>query len=151
MGRQVIEHTVDTTAAPATVFALLADGSTWPTWSPIDGFELLEQGAGSPEGLGALRRFTTGRHKSVERVVTIQPNEVFSYTLEKGMPIRDYQAVISLTPSGTGTTIAWRSTFFAKFPPAGPIYRAALGKFIGQTVQGLGAAAAKAEVSDSVA
>ncbi|HEY2215841.1 MAG TPA: SRPBCC family protein [Acidimicrobiales bacterium] len=151
MALQVIEHTVTTTAAPATVFALLTDGSTWPTWSPIDAFELLEQGDGSPEGLGALRRFTTGRHKSVERVVTIQPNEIFSYTLEKGMPLRGYQAVISLTPAGTGTTISWRSTFHAKFPPAGPIYAAALGKFIGQTVQGLGEAAAKAQVSDSIA
>jgi uncharacterized protein YndB with AHSA1/START domain len=151
MGLQVIEHTVTTSAAPATVFALLTDGSTWPTWSPIGAFELLEPGDGSPEGLGALRRFTTGRHKSVERVVTIQPNEVFSYTLEKGMPIRDYQAVISLTPTGAGSTISWRSTFRAKFPPAGPIYRVALGTFIGHTVQGLGDAAARAQVSDSIA
>jgi len=150
MGQQVIEHTVTTTAGPATVFALLADGSTWPSWSPIDSFELLEQGDGMPEGLGALRQFTTGRHHSVERVVTVESNQVFSYTLVKGMAIRDYQAVITLTPTGTGTSIHWRSTFKAKFPPAGPIFRSALGKFIGQTVKGLGEAAAKAQVNDSV-
>lgn len=151
MGQQVIEHTVTTTASPRAVFALLADGSTWPSWSPIGSFELLERGDGSPEGLGALRRFTTGRHKSTERVVTVQPNEVFSYSLEKGMPIRDYRAVVTLTSNGTGTTITWRSTFRAKFAPSGPIYKAALGKFIGRTVQGLAEAAAQAEVRDSVA
>jgi uncharacterized protein YndB with AHSA1/START domain len=151
MGLQVIEHTVTTTAAPEKVFTLLADGSTWPSWSPIDSFELLEPGEGTPEGLGALRQFNTGRHHSVERVVTVQPNEVFSYTLVKGMAIKDYQAVITLTPTDTGTTIHWRSTFQAKFPPAGPIFRSALGKFIGRTVQGLGEAAAKRQVTDATA
>jgi polyketide cyclase/dehydrase/lipid transport protein len=84
-------------------------------------------------------------------VVTVQPDQVFSYTLVKGMAIRDYQAVITLTPDGSGTSINWRSTFFAKFSPSGPVYRAALGKFIGQTVAGLGEAAARRQVSDAPA
>jgi uncharacterized protein YndB with AHSA1/START domain len=141
MAQQVIEHTATTSAAPAAVFALLVDGSTWPSWSPIGSFDLLEPGDGSPEGVGAVRLFTTGRSKSRERVVTVQPNEVFSYVLEHGLPIKGYQAVVTLTPTSEGgTAINWRSTFTAKVPGTGWIYQRALGTFIGKTVEGLAAA-----------
>ena len=44
--------------------------------------------------------------------------------------------------TGGGTSITWRSTFRAKVPGTGGIYRRELGKFIKQTVDGLAAAAA---------
>jgi hypothetical protein len=151
MAPQVIDQTVATPADPASVYALLADGSTWPGWSPIDSFELIAPGDGTPEGLGAVRLFTTGRHKSRERVVTCQPGKVFAYELEAGLPLRDYKAVITLLPGGGsgsgsgsgggGTTINWRSTFRAKVPGTGWLYRRELGKFIRKTVEGLAAAA----------
>ncbi|HWE66109.1 MAG TPA: SRPBCC family protein [Acidimicrobiales bacterium] len=147
MAQQVIEHEVTTTAAPATVFALLADGSTWPSWSPIGSFEIEEPGDGRPEGVGALRRFRTGRHVSRERVVAVEPNETFSYVLVSGLAIRDYRAVVSLRPHGSGTTISWRSTFRPKVPGNGWIYRRQLDRFIGQTVHGLAAAAADVPVN----
>ena len=144
MAQQVIEHTVTTEADPASVFRLLGDGSTWPEWSPIGSFQLLEAGDGSPEGVGAIRLFTTGRVKSRERVVERRPDEVFSYVLEKGLAIRDYRAVITLSPSGEGgTTIEWRSTFRSKVPGTGGLYRRQLGKFIKETVDGLATAAAR--------
>ena len=142
MTQQVIDHTVTSAATPDAIFDLLADGSTWPEWSPLGSFELIEPGDGTPEGLGAVRLFTTGRHKSRERVVERRPGEVFSYALEKGLPLRDYRAVITLRPSSGGTAIRWRSTFGAKVPGTGWLYRWQLGKFIGQTVAGLAAAAA---------
>jgi Polyketide cyclase / dehydrase and lipid transport len=141
MAEQVIEHTETTRAAPAAVFALLADGSTWPDWSPIGSFTLIERGDGQPEGVGAIRLFTTKRIKSRERVVVSEPNERFSYVLESGLPLRDYRAVITLTPANGGTTIHWRSTFQAKVPGTGGLYRRQLGAFIGQTVAGLATAA----------
>jgi hypothetical protein len=147
MAQQVIDETVTTTADPASVYALLADGATWPEWSPIGSFELIEPGAGTPEGLGAVRLFTTGRHKSRERVVTCRPGEAFAYELEQGLPLRDYRAVITLTPHPGGTTINWRSTFSAKVPGTGGIYRRELGKFIRQTVEGLAAASDRARTS----
>ncbi len=141
MGQQVIEHTVATTAEPDAVFALLADGSTWPTWSPLGSFELIEPGDGSPEGVGAVRLFTTGRHKSRERVVVSRRPEEFSYVLEAGLAVRDYVAVVTLTPTEPGTSIHWRSTFTAKVPGTGRIYQRQLGDFIGRTVAGLAARA----------
>jgi hypothetical protein len=142
MALQVIDKTVTTTGDPDTVYELLADGSTWPTWSPLGSFELLAPGDGSPEGLGAVRLFTTGRHKSRERVVERRPGESFAYVLEAGLALRDYKAVVTLAPNADGgTTINWRSTFTAKVPGTGGLYRRQLGAFIEECVQGLAAAA----------
>lgn len=49
MGQQVIDENALSGGAPAEVYALLADGSTWPEWSPIGSFTLLEPGDGAPE------------------------------------------------------------------------------------------------------
>jgi hypothetical protein len=147
MARQVIDETVMTQADAASVYALLADGSSWPQWSPLDSFELIEPGEGTPEGLGAVRLFTTGRHKSRERVVTCEAGKVFGYELESGLPLRDYRAVITLLPGGSGTTINWRSTFRPKITGTGWLYRRELGKFIRKTVEGLAAAADRAHSS----
>ncbi len=141
MTQQVIDRAATTTADAAAVYALLADGSTWPGWSPLGSFELVEPGDGTPEGLGAVRLFTTGRIKSRERVVERRPGEVFAYELEAGLPLRDYRAVVTLTPIEGGTSIRWRSTFRAKVPGTGWLYRRQLGSFIGRTVEGLAAAA----------
>jgi hypothetical protein len=149
MGRLVIDETAMTQADRASVYALLADGSTWPQWSPIGSFELIAPGEGTPEGLGAVRLFTTGRHKSRERVVTCQPGEVFAYELEAGLPLRDYKAVITLLPGAGGTTINWRSSFHPKLPGTGWLYRRELGKFIRKTVEGLAAAADQAHNASS--
>src|SRR5580658_10375113 len=144
MALQVIDHTAKTTGDPMAVYALLADGSTWPEWSPLGAFELVAPGQGSAEGVGAVRRFTTGRFTSTERVVECRPGEVFSYELVRGLPLRDYRAVVTLTPEGGGTTIRWRSTFRAKVPGTGWLYRRQLGAFIRRTVEGLATAADRA-------
>jgi hypothetical protein len=144
MALQVIDETATTTGHPDAVYELLADGSTWPTWSPIGSFELLAPGDGSPEGLGAVRLFTTGRHKSRERVVERRPGQSFAYVLEAGLALRDYRAVVTLVPNADGgTTMNWHSTFTAKVPGTGGLYRRQLGAFIEQCVQGLAAAAAE--------
>jgi hypothetical protein len=142
MGLQVIDHELTTTGSPADVFALLIDGSTWPEWSPIGSFELEKQGAGTPEGVGAVRVFTTGRIRSRELVVVAQPNELFSYVLVSGLPVRDYQAVVTILPRDDGSVIHWRSTFKAKIPGTGWIYQRQLSAFIGRALNGLSAWAA---------
>lgn len=144
MAPLMIDETAETRSEPASVYALLADGSTWPTWSPIDAFELIAPGEGTPEGLGAVRLFTTGRHKSRERVVECRPGERFAYVLLKGLPLRDYKAVITLTPTESGTSINWHSTFRPKVPGTGWLYRRELGKFIKRTVDGLATAGERA-------
>jgi hypothetical protein len=134
-------------APPGTVYALLRDGATWPTWSPIGSFSLDREGEHEREGLGAIRIFRTGRTRSCERIVELIPDRRLSYTLVSGLPIRDYRADIDLNPDGDGTTIHWHSTFKGKVPGTSWFYRLALTNFIGRTARGLAEyAAANAEI-----
>jgi hypothetical protein len=142
VARQQIDVRVHTTAGPAAVYGLLRDGAGWPTWSPIGSFELERPGSDEPEGVGAIRIFRTGRTTSRERVVERVPDRRFSYELLSGLPIRDYRADVDLTPDDGGTLIRWHSTFSAKVPGTGWIYRRALGRFIARTADGLATYAA---------
>jgi hypothetical protein len=132
--------------SPAAVYALLADGSTWPRWSPLGSFELVSPGNGRPEGLGAIRVFTTGRAVSREEVVELVPGRRLSYAVLGGtLPIRRYRADIDLEPDGGGTRIRWASSFEPSRAGVGwsaPFLR----WFIGRCARGLAAAAAESPV-----
>lgn len=142
MGELVIDKTAETTASPATVFDLLRRGSTWPEWSKLDRFELESEGVEGGESVGAVRVFQTGRTTSRERVIAVESDERFGYALLSGLPLRDYQAFVTLTPTATGTAIRWRSTFRPKVPGTGRLYRLVLGRFIQGMVHDLAAHAA---------
>jgi hypothetical protein len=120
-----------------TVYALLRDGASWPRWSPLGSFELVREGEGGPEGLGAIRLFRTGGIRSYEKIVALEPGRRFGYALDHGLPLRDYVAYVDLSPAGGGTEIHWHSTLTAKIPGTGWFYRRFLGRFIGQVVAGL--------------
>src|SRR3954451_6196908 len=99
MGRQRIEHRATTSAPPATVYALLRDGASWPTWGPLDSFELERQGRDAPEGLGAVRQFRSGRVVGHDEIVELVPDPRFSYRHTSTLPIRDYRADVDLEPA----------------------------------------------------
>jgi Polyketide cyclase / dehydrase and lipid transport len=75
MRRRHIEVTAHSDAAPNAVFALLADGNTWPIWSPIESFELEREGNPPPEGPGAIRVFRRGRNVGRDQLVDVAPAE----------------------------------------------------------------------------
>ncbi|MBV8985917.1 MAG: SRPBCC family protein [Acidimicrobiia bacterium] len=137
MAKQEIDEKAWSPAAPETVYALLADGATWPTWSGIGSFELREEGDTGGESLNAVRAFHTGRSTSIERLVELVPGRRLSYILLEGLPLRDYRADVDLTPKDGGTAIRWHSTFTAKRPGTGWLYRLVLGRFIRGCVRGL--------------
>jgi Polyketide cyclase / dehydrase and lipid transport len=109
--RIYIDVSAHSQAAPEVVFGLLADGASWPLWSPIESFELERPGNPPPEGVGAIRVFrkegTTGRDQIVELV----PGRRLSYVSLSGPPVRDYRAEIDLEGAGEGTAIKWRASF----------------------------------------
>lgn len=139
--RHEIDQRAHTTAPPEVVYALLLDRPTWPTWSPLDGFEHEQDGIDGPNSLSAIGTFSTGRKRSREEIVELIPDRRLSYTLLSGLPLQGYRADIDITPDSTGCTIRWHSTFGAR-AGTGWIYRLALGTFIKRMVNGLASAAA---------
>jgi len=142
MAKQEIDERAWSAASPETVYALLADGATWPTWSGIDSFELQSPGDTGGESLNAVRVFRTGRTTSVERLLELEPGRRLSYVLLSGLPLRDYRADVDLLAADGGTLIRWRSTFSAKRPGTGWLYRRVLARFIRKCVEGLAEQAA---------
>ena len=139
--RHEIDRRAHTTASPAAVYAMLLDRPTWPTWSPLDGFQHETDGDSGPNSLGAIGTFSTGRKRSREEIVELIPDRRLSYTLLSGLPLQGYRADIDITPDEQGCTIRWQSTFGAR-PGSGWIYRLVLGTFIQRMVDGLATAAA---------
>jgi hypothetical protein len=143
MGRQRIEQHATTTADPATVYGLLRDGATWPTWSPIESFELERPGAGEAEGIGAVRRLRNGRVTGHDEIVELVPDRRFAYAHTSNLPVRDYRGEIDLEPTAEGTAIRWVTSFNSKIPGTGALIRRALDRFIAQCAGGLAEHAAK--------
>jgi polyketide cyclase/dehydrase/lipid transport protein len=129
---------------PAAVWADLVDGSTWPAWSPLGSYELVSPGSTGPDApRGEVRTFRTkqaiGETAPREEVVEVVPEQRLSYVLLGGMPLDGYRADIDLTPVEGGTEIRWRSSFTARRPWMGPVYRRMLGVFIQRCADGLAA------------
>jgi hypothetical protein len=139
MGEQTISVRGRAEASPAAVYAALRDGATWPEWTSIDAFELERPGEGEPEGLGAIRRWRTKGRTLREEIVELVPERRFGYTVLSGLAIRGYRADVDLTPTGAGTGIHWHSSFRAKVPGFGGVYRRALQKATEGFVEGLAA------------
>ena len=137
MGRQRIEHHANTTADPATVYGLLRDGAGWPTWSPIDSFELERPGAEEPEGVGAIRVLRSGRVTGRDEIVELVADRRFAYAHTSSLPIRNYRGEVDLEPTSEGTAIRWVSTFDPKVPGTGPLLRRALDGFVAKLAHGL--------------
>jgi uncharacterized protein YndB with AHSA1/START domain len=134
---QKITATATTRASAETVFALVADTESWSRWAAFDSAMLEHPGSPDRQGVGAVRRLTKGRVKNREEVVAYEPPHKFAYKLLEGLPLDDYLAEVTITRTGTVTTITWTSTFHMKgLRPAWP-YRLALGRFIADTVRRL--------------
>jgi hypothetical protein len=139
--RREIDVSSTTPARAETVFALLADGSTWPDWAPIDSFELERTGDPPPEGVGAIRVFKRGRVTGRDEIVELVPGRRLGYVSISGLAIKDYRATVDLDEigdeAGDGTAVRWRASFLPKIPGTGPILQRGIGRFLQQCADGL--------------
>lgn len=128
-------------APPGQVFALLADGRTWPRWGMWTGFELALPDPDGGQGVGAIRVFrsrSAGRTiSSRERVTQLLQDRVLGYELVSGLPLKGYAATVTLTPDGDGTRIVWESSFRRATPGLSWLYRALLQRFIADAAERL--------------
>lgn len=139
MRRRHIEVIAHSQTTPDVVFGLLRDGSTWPSWSPIESVELEREGDSSPEGPGAIRVNRRGRTTGRDQIVDIAPDQRFAYVSLSGVPVRDYQAEVELQLKADGTDIHWRASFLPKMPGTGWLLERGLRRFLLKCATGLAA------------
>lgn len=138
----VVDVVID--APPHKVWQLLDDSSSWPSWTTIRSHEC-ERLAGA-DGLGEIRVFRNGRHVMREQIIERRPGVHLAYTVLAGLAVRDYRADIDLSHDRLRTRVRWETTFQAKVPGTGWLYRRALLSATKSFVRGL---AARATVSAS--
>ncbi|OHV05443.1 SRPBCC family protein [Mycobacterium talmoniae] len=135
-----------TGATPDTVYALLCDASSWPTWIDVDSVNLEAEGRDGGESVGAVRVFRFRRlglkFTTRERIVELAPSRRFGYELVSGLPLPDYRAVVDLAPSAEGgTVINWSGSWLPK-PGTGFLTELAIARLYRQFSQGLARKAA---------
>ena len=112
MGQLHVEAEGTTIADVATVWALLADANSYPHWGPWNdgGYDPPGKGPSHP---GSIQWFRFGRRTtSVERILEVDPPTRMAYTVERGIPVKNYRAEVTLTPNvPSGTSIRWTATW----------------------------------------
>ncbi|HEU5470829.1 MAG TPA: SRPBCC family protein [Actinophytocola sp.] len=125
--RFTFEVTARSSAAPATLFALEADGSQWSRWALIPHSFWERQGDPAPAGIGAVRALGLRPLLVREETVTYEPDRRHAYVMRSRMPVRDYRGELELTPRPDGgTDLVWRGSFTELVRGSGPVARAAL-------------------------
>ena len=94
------------------VWALVADANTYAQWGPWNdgGYDPPAKGPSRP---GSVQWFRFGRRTtSVEKVLEVDPPSRIVYKVERGLPVKNYRAEVTLTPNvPSGTSIRWTATW----------------------------------------
>jgi uncharacterized protein YndB with AHSA1/START domain len=101
-----------TLAEVGTVWALVADANTYSQWGPWNdgGYDPPAKGPSRP---GSVQWFRFGRRTtSVEKILEVDAPKRIIYTVERGIPVKNYRAEVMLTPNiPSGTSIRWTATW----------------------------------------
>jgi hypothetical protein len=134
----VVEARAVSTAPRQVVWDVLADGRSWSSWGQWSSTVYDVEGAPSPDGVGAVRRFRRWPVTSVERVELFEPPSRFGYELLSGLPIGEYHSVVTLTDvAAGGTDIDWRSEFELRRARSGWFWKAFLGRVLSDVSRGI--------------
>jgi hypothetical protein len=133
-----IEHAARSAAPRSAVWQRLADLETWHEWGPWTRTTL----DGDIRTMVSDRKRLNGKpYVMTERVTALEPEERFEYDLLKGLPIRNYHGVVTLSDApGGGTAILWRSHFDPPWPGSGWLWRGGMLKVITDVSERLAAA-----------
>ncbi len=104
------------------VWPLVGHADRWHEWSFLTRTVLERTGAPHPDGVGALRHFSSFGIGSREEVVAWNPPTHLAYKIVRGFPVRNYRADLTLAPDDRGgTLITWSGTYDVKIPGSGPV------------------------------
>ena len=104
-------------APPETVWALVSDPTTYPSWGPWSDGRYDNTGEEVGHGVGAVRvlrseqRYLGRPVRSVEKILVFEEGRHLAYAVIGGIPVRNYRADVTLTPDADGTRVRWAATW----------------------------------------
>ena len=110
-----------TLAAPIDeVFELLSDHAGYTRFRGFTTAELVREGEGERNGVGALRRLAPGPLRFEEEITAFERPTRMDYVIRKvNVPLDHEGGSIRLEPAGVGTRVLWRSSFTMPTPLVG--------------------------------
>src|SRR5260370_34834065 len=109
------EQTAD--VAPEVVWSLLSDVMVYAQVVPWRTSGYRSEGDAAANGKGAVywlegsKRYGFRYPVSVEEILDVEPGKRLAYTVLRGIPVRNYRAEVTLTPSPDGTLIRWGASW----------------------------------------
>ena len=145
MGQLHVEAEQTARATPEVLWALISDVTRYPEWGPWSAAGYRQPGDTAPRGPGAVQWLRSARRAylryvtSIEKILVVEEPRRLAYTVIGGIPVRNYHAEITLTPTAAGTHVRWAATWDATL--AGRFVQRGLRTFYPQVVADLVAAA----------
>jgi uncharacterized protein YndB with AHSA1/START domain len=136
---QSIEIHAEVPAPREDVWKLLADYEGWAEWSDLEEVVVRHPGDPAPGGLGAIRVLRSRGLALQEEVTAFEPPERMTYTLTEGLPVRDYEAEVRLSPVADGTELTWHVRFRPSIPGTGWLLRRLIERSLRSLVEQLAA------------
>jgi uncharacterized protein YndB with AHSA1/START domain len=102
---------------PEVVWSLLSDVMVYPRWGPWRKAGYQSEGGAAAHGKGSVywlegsKRYGFRYPVSVEEILDVEPGKRLAYTVLRGIPVRNYRAEVTLTPSPDGTLIRWGASW----------------------------------------
>jgi hypothetical protein len=94
------------------VFELISDHGNYERFIGVSSSELVREGDGERNGLGALRSIALGPIRFVEEITAFERPHRMDYLIrDVNLPIDHDGGRIMLEPQGAGTRVLWVSTF----------------------------------------
>ncbi len=107
-----VEAQGTTRAGPEVVWSLVADANSYAHWGPWNDGGYRPPSAG-PSQEGSIQWFRYGRRTtSVEQILEVNPPRNLAYKVVSGLPVKNYRADVTLTPTSSGgTTVRWAASW----------------------------------------
>ena len=115
MARLHVEAEGVAQAAPEVVWELMGHADRYHEWGPWSASGYQNPGDHA-DGPGVIRWMRYGRTTTVEKVLEAEKGRRLTYTVVKGIPVRNYRAEVTLTPEGQGTHIRWSASWDRTLP-----------------------------------
>ncbi len=112
MSQLSVEAEGTTRAGPEVVWSLVANANTFPQWGPWNDGGYRPPSTG-PSKEGSIQWFRYGRRTtSVEQILEVDEPRRVAYTVVSGLPVKNYRAEVTLTPTSSGgTSIRWAASW----------------------------------------
>ena len=137
-------------AARQAVWDIYTDHVSWSRWAGIGGVRLTREGKPVRDGVGCVRRITSGGVSVDEEVIGFEPPQLLTYrVIRGGLPIMNHLGEVRFADSGNETTIEWRCRFDSRVPGAGIVFKAIITQVFRRVLAGLARQTTAAQASRS--